>query len=534
MPAAPKTSSFTAKAISRGGRPRSRDLPIPAVLRPALARVAAGAALALPAPVLAGEWPDPSVIRVGDEHVAVTTTDDWAPIFRVAAVLQPARLAPDGRGLPAPARAGRAATSGRPSWRASAAATPSSTAPCRAADGAPGCAWAWPPRPRPTGPWRDAGRPLRCSRYGSIDPHPVRDERGRLHLLCKEDGNAVRAAHADPRAAAARGRAASCWAARGSCSATDRRWEGTVVEAPQVVRSRRLVLPPLRGQLLLLARRATTRWAWRASRRLLGPWRKRRQADPARRQRLELPRPRHGGERRGGRPPGPVPRLPRRRGPDRRPPDAGRAVHGSAPTAGRASAPGGGCRRPVPARRRLGFSDAFAGPLAIDWEWRLANPPRIETGDGLRLTRRARERRSPGRRRARPPGGHRALHGRSRCWTATPWQPGAQGGVASFRDGYEVDRHVGRARPRHRLAAQGRAAQAAGLGGRARRAAPAPADGGARQPLPVRALGRRRGLAAGHPRLHPRADRGVGAAGADRGRRHRRPGSVRSVAVTED
>ena len=43
--------------------------------------------------------------------------------------------------------------------------------------------------PAPEGPWRDAGRPLRCGRDGSIDPYPVRDERGRLYLLWKQDGN---------------------------------------------------------------------------------------------------------------------------------------------------------------------------------------------------------------------------------------------------------------------------------------------------------------------------------------------------------
>ena len=58
------------------------------------------------------------------------------------------------------------------------------------ATGRPGTASAWPPRRAPEGPWRDLGRPLRCNKYGSIDPYPTRDERGRLYLLWKEDGNA--------------------------------------------------------------------------------------------------------------------------------------------------------------------------------------------------------------------------------------------------------------------------------------------------------------------------------------------------------
>src|SRR5215212_172315 len=32
-------------------------------------------------PVLAGDFPDPSVIRVGDDYWATATTSEWAPLF---------------------------------------------------------------------------------------------------------------------------------------------------------------------------------------------------------------------------------------------------------------------------------------------------------------------------------------------------------------------------------------------------------------------------------------------------------------------
>ena len=46
-------------------------------------RVSIGMALAVPTPILAGDWPDPSAIRVGNETVAVATSEESAPIFRV-------------------------------------------------------------------------------------------------------------------------------------------------------------------------------------------------------------------------------------------------------------------------------------------------------------------------------------------------------------------------------------------------------------------------------------------------------------------
>ncbi len=431
MPAAPKTSSFTAKAIARGGF--GPVIYHPAVLRQALARVAAGAALVLPAPLLAGEWPDPSVLRVGHEHVAVTTTDDWAPIFRVArssnlrgwrltgAVFQTRpRWARSDFWAPELARiGGRYAVfysalphRRRRSWMCLGVATAAT----------------------PDGPWRDAGRPLRCSRYGSIDPHPVRDERGRLYLLFKEDGNQferptpilAQRLREDGRKLLGRPR---------ELFRADRRWEGTVVEAPQVVRSRGWFHLLYAGNFCCSPDCDYAVGAAR-SRRLLGPWRKR--SKPILRGGNGWNCPGHAtvvGDGAGG-------RLALfhafRDGAGR---IAGRQMLAAQFRIGADGWPRIGPGRRVPAPRPgapgLAFSEAFAGPLAIDWEWRLANPPRIETGDGLRLT-------------AAAANGDRldgAVLGRrvgTERYTAVAvldrdsLAPGAQGGVASFRDGYEV------------------------------------------------------------------------------------------------
>ncbi len=405
-----------------------------AVLRQGLARVATGAVLALPAPLLAGEWPDPSVIRVGGEHLAVTTTDDWAPIFRVvrSSNLRDWRLS-------------GAVFTVRPRWARS-----DFWAPELARVGGRYAVFysALPRRRRgnwmclgvatavsPAGPWRDAGRPLRCSRYGSIDPHPVRDERGRLHLLFKEDGNEfgrptpilAQRLREDGRKLLGRPR---------ELFRADRRWEGTVVEAPQVVRSRGWFHLLYAGNFCCSRDCAYAVGAAR-SRRLLGSWRKR-PGKPILR----------GGN--GWNCPGHATVVDDGAG--------GRLAFfhafrdGAARIAGRQLlaapfrigadgwpriGPGRRVPAPGPGAPSTGFSDAFSGPLAIDWEWRLANPPRIETGDGLRLT-------------AAGANGDRldaAVLGRrigTERYTAVAvldrdaLVAGAQGGVASFRDGYEV------------------------------------------------------------------------------------------------
>ncbi|HYE26266.1 MAG TPA: family 43 glycosylhydrolase, partial [Clostridia bacterium] len=48
---------------------------------PATPQVVAPAAALYSNPVLAGDYPDPSIIRVGEDYWATATSSEWAPIF---------------------------------------------------------------------------------------------------------------------------------------------------------------------------------------------------------------------------------------------------------------------------------------------------------------------------------------------------------------------------------------------------------------------------------------------------------------------
>lgn len=188
-------------------------------------------------PVLPGDWPDPSVIRADGQYWATTTSSRWAPTFRVL-------RSPDLVNW----RLAGAVFRRPPAWSVSG----SYWAPelIRLGDGYR-VFYSARERPRsrrrrgrlcigvasaakPAGPYADRGR-LVCQRRGSIDPFPVRDERGRLFLIWKEDGNAF-------------SRPTPIWAQALSADATalvgprrelfrnDEAWEGRVVEGPAVVR----------------------------------------------------------------------------------------------------------------------------------------------------------------------------------------------------------------------------------------------------------------------------------------------------------
>jgi beta-xylosidase len=87
--------------------------------------------------------------------------------------------------------------------------------------------------PTPAGPYTDHG-PIVCQPAGSIDPAVVRDTAGRPYLVWKEDGNAVR-------------RPSRIWikrlrktglgliGPRRELLRNSARWEGSVVEAPEIV-----------------------------------------------------------------------------------------------------------------------------------------------------------------------------------------------------------------------------------------------------------------------------------------------------------
>ena len=135
-------------------------------------------------PVMPGDFPDPSVIRVGTDYWATATTSQWAPIFPLLHSTDLVNWRMAGAVFQAP-----------PAWSAG-----SYWAPEIAQDGGrfyvyytarkkdgPLCV-AVADADRPDGPYTDRG-PLVCQELGSIDAAPIRDEKGRRYLVWKEDGN---------------------------------------------------------------------------------------------------------------------------------------------------------------------------------------------------------------------------------------------------------------------------------------------------------------------------------------------------------
>jgi xylan 1,4-beta-xylosidase len=140
-------------------------------------------------PVIAGDYPDPTVLRVGTDYWALVTTGGWAPHFTimrsrdlvgwrtVGAVFQrkPAwakgdfwapELIEDRGSFYVYYVARRDEGRGKKGTLCVAVAT----------------------APQPSGPYTDHG-PVVCQEIGSIDPFSLRDEAGRRYLIWKEDGN---------------------------------------------------------------------------------------------------------------------------------------------------------------------------------------------------------------------------------------------------------------------------------------------------------------------------------------------------------
>lgn len=179
-------------------------------------------------PVVAQDFPDPSAARALGAWWATSTASAAAPGFPLLRSTDLVHWTRAGSVFPR-----------KPAW-----ATDSLWAP-ELALGADGVRLYYTGRRRdgrlcvavasaatPAGPYRDHG-PLVCQPAGSIDPSEVRDGRGRPYLLWKEDGNAVR-------------RPSRIWiqqlrpdrlglvGRRRPLLRNESRWEGAVVEAPEI------------------------------------------------------------------------------------------------------------------------------------------------------------------------------------------------------------------------------------------------------------------------------------------------------------
>lgn len=137
-------------------------------------------------PVVAGDYPDPSVIRVGKDFYATATSSEWSPEFPILHSRDLVNWQIVGDVFPK-----------RPEWSNGNYWAPEiwqdkgkfyvfyvahkvGGSLCIAAATAD----------NPTGPYTDHGA-LACQDAGSIDAFPIRDENGKLFVVWKEDGNSV-------------------------------------------------------------------------------------------------------------------------------------------------------------------------------------------------------------------------------------------------------------------------------------------------------------------------------------------------------
>ncbi len=225
-------------------------------------------------PAMAGDFPDPSVIRVGRDYWAAATSSEWAPEFPIL----------HSRDLVNWEIVG-AVFEKRPAWSVGKYWAPEISEyrgrfyiyyAAQKKDG-PLCV-AVATASRPIGPYTDHG-PLVCQEVGSIDGFPVTDEKGERYLLWKEDGNSV-------------SKRTPIWAQRLSADGTrlvgerrelfhnDQAWEkhaslpyGDLVEGPAVVRHNGWFYIFYSGNFCC-ARECNYMMGVARSRSLMGPWEK--------------------------------------------------------------------------------------------------------------------------------------------------------------------------------------------------------------------------------------------------------------------
>jgi xylan 1,4-beta-xylosidase len=136
--------------------------------------------------VLRGDYPDPSVIKIGDTYWASATTSNWGPAYPVLKSKDLVNWKTVSHVFPK-----------LPDWADYYFWAPEISyengkvymyyaAHKKGGNLCVGVASA----DKPEGPYKDHG-PLICQEVGSIDAFPMRDENGKLFLIWKEDANSV-------------------------------------------------------------------------------------------------------------------------------------------------------------------------------------------------------------------------------------------------------------------------------------------------------------------------------------------------------
>jgi beta-xylosidase len=136
--------------------------------------------------VLRGDYPDPSVVKIGDTYWATATTSNWAPAYPILKSKDLVNWETVSHIFPT-----------LPDWADYYFWAPEITyengkvyvyyaAHKKGGNLCLGVASA----DRPEGPYTDHG-PLMCEEVGSIDAYPMRDEDGKLYMVWKEDANSV-------------------------------------------------------------------------------------------------------------------------------------------------------------------------------------------------------------------------------------------------------------------------------------------------------------------------------------------------------
>lgn len=182
-------------------------------------------------PVQAGDYPDPSVIRVGKDYYATATSSEWGPEFPILHSRDLVNWTVAGVVFPK-----------RPEWSVGNYWAPEIWQEngkiyifyvARKKDG-PLCIAAA-SADKATGPYTDHGA-LECQEVGSIDAFPIRDENGKLFVVWKEDGNSVN----KPTPLWAQELDIKNWRLVGERREIMRNdpdtWEGTLIEGPFIMR----------------------------------------------------------------------------------------------------------------------------------------------------------------------------------------------------------------------------------------------------------------------------------------------------------